>query len=231
MKYLLCLALQSFENCLLSTISGEEPSDFVREGQNTAGGTELCQTFTNGGLRQYHLKVEKLIIFNAGTCALFTTALRIFTKFSRTERRLTVEPGLGMASLSQQGVNITLKFSIMTTNLRKGGILFLGQKQGEIGGEFIARQAWSGKMSQFNIWSWPLEDFYIENAAECRSDLVGNMVSWKLEDWTLGPSVRTDLCMCLNYQFGSSLNQFQSFPASLLTKTLKLIQMTTQSDY
>ena len=29
---------------------------------------------------------------------------------------------------------------------RKGGILFLGQKQGEIGGEFIAREAWSGQL-------------------------------------------------------------------------------------
>ena len=36
----------------------------------------------------------------------------------------------------------------------------------------VTRQAWSGKMSQFNIWNWPLEDFYIENAAECRSDLM-----------------------------------------------------------
>ena len=95
-----------------------------------------------------------------------------------------------MASLSQQGFNARRRIGYHN-NLRKGGILYLGQKQGEIGGEFIARQAWSGKMSQFNIWNWPLEDFYIENAAECRSDLVGNMVSWRKEDWTLGPAVRS----------------------------------------
>ena len=29
---------------------------------------------------------------------------------------------------------------------RKGGILFLGQKQGDVGGEFIAKEAWSGKL-------------------------------------------------------------------------------------
>ena len=104
------------------------------------------------------------------------------------EKRLIVAPGQGMASLSQQGFNARRRIGYHN-NLRKGGILYLGQKQGEIGGEFIARQAWSGKMSQFNIWNWPLEDFYIENAAECRSDLVGNMVSWRKEDWTLGPSV------------------------------------------
>ena len=82
----------------------------------------------------------------------------------------------------------------------------MGQKQGEIGGEFIAREAWSGqlimmvtialtlvwcpgKLSQFNIWNWPLEDYYLENAAECRSDLMGNMVAWRTEDWTIGPNV------------------------------------------
>lgn len=74
---------------------------------------------------------------------------------------------------------------------RKEGILFLGQKQTvEPGGGFLAREAWSGKLSQFNVWNWPLEDFYIENAAECRSDLLGNMVVWNEESWTMGPKVR-----------------------------------------
>ena len=74
---------------------------------------------------------------------------------------------------------------------RKDGILFLGQKQTvEPGGGFLAREAWSGKLSQFNVWSWPLEDFYIENAAECRSDLLGNMVIWNEESWTMGPKVK-----------------------------------------
>ena len=73
---------------------------------------------------------------------------------------------------------------------RKDGILYLGQKQGEIGGEFVAKEAWSGKLSQFNVWNWPLEDYYLENAAECRSDLMGNMVKWSSDTWTIGPSVR-----------------------------------------
>ena len=41
-------------------------------------------------------------------------------------------------------------------------------------------------MSQFNIWNWALEDYFIENAAECRSDLLGNMMTWKKENWFLG---------------------------------------------
>ena len=48
----------------------------------------------------------------------------------------------------------------------------MGQKQGSLGGDFNARQSWSGKLSQFNVWNWPLEDYFIENAAECRSDLL-----------------------------------------------------------
>ena len=55
---------------------------------------------------------------------------------------------------------------------RAGGLLYLGQKQGSLGGDFNPRQSWSGKLSQFNIWNWPLEDYFIENAAECRSDLL-----------------------------------------------------------
>ena len=38
-----------------------------------------------------------------GTCVLFTTASRIFTRCLLTEKRLIAEPGLGMASLSLQG--------------------------------------------------------------------------------------------------------------------------------
>ena len=52
----------------------------------------------------------------------------------------------------------------------------MGQKQTEVGSDFVAKEAWSGKLSQFNVWNWALEDFYLENAAECRSDLLGNMV-------------------------------------------------------
>ena len=53
----------------------------------------------------------------------------------------------------------------------------MGQKQGSLGGDFNARQSWSGKLSQFNVWNWPLEDYFIENAAECRSDLLVQMMT------------------------------------------------------
>ena len=55
-----------------------------------------------------------------------------------------------------------------------------------MGGDFNPRQSWSGLISQFNVWNWALEDYFIENAAECRSDLLGNIIKWKEERWYVG---------------------------------------------
>ena len=76
---------------------------------------------------------------------------------------------------------------LMRLICRKDGILFLGQKQTEPGGGFLAREAWSGKLSQFNVWSWPLEDYYLENAAECRwySSLIGWNIILLASDWLI----------------------------------------------
>ena len=47
-------------------------------------------------------------------------------------------------------------------------------------------QSWSGTITQFNIWNWALEDYFVENAAECRSDLLGNVLDWRVDKWYLG---------------------------------------------
>lgn len=73
--------------------------------------------------------------------------------------------------------------------LRSKGILYLGQDQDSFGGGFQLTQSWSGLISQFNWWDFPLEDFFIENVAECRSDLLGNVQKWKEEMWTLNKVV------------------------------------------
>jgi len=70
--------------------------------------------------------------------------------------------------------------------VRKGGLNYLGQDQDSLGGDFNPRQSWSGLISQFNIWNGALEDYFIENAAECRSDLLGNVMTWKAENYFLG---------------------------------------------
>ena len=48
------------------------------------------------------------------------------------------------------------------------------------------RQSFSGLISQFNIWNASLEDFHIENMAECRSDAFGNAFAWKESLYSLG---------------------------------------------
>ena len=37
---------------------------------------------------------------------------------------------------------------------------------------------------------FPSEEWMVENAAECRSDIIGNSVKWKTEYW-IGNEVRT----------------------------------------
>ena len=67
--------------------------------------------------------------------------------------------------------------------VRPGGLIYLGQDQDNRGGGFHPRQSWSGEISQFNVWDFALEEWMVENAAECRSDIIGNVVKWKTEHW------------------------------------------------
>ena len=66
------------------------------------------------------------------------------------------------------------------------GLLVIGQDQDNVGGGFDRRQSFSGLISQFNIWNASLEDFHIENLAECRSDAWGNAFAWKESLLSLG---------------------------------------------
>ena len=45
-----------------------------------------------------------------------------------------------------------------------------------------------------NVWNASLEDFHIENMAECRSDAWGNAVAWKEELYTLGEEYNEVIC-------------------------------------
>merc|ERR550532_299711 len=70
--------------------------------------------------------------------------------------------------------------------VRPNGLLVIGQDQDNVGGGFDRRQSFSGYVSQMNVWNASLEDFHIENLAECRSDAWGNAVAWKEELYSLG---------------------------------------------
>ena len=50
----------------------------------------------------------------------------------------------------------------------------------------IRRQSFSGYITQFNLWEFALEDYAIENIAQCRSDNWGSVWSSKLENFELG---------------------------------------------
>ena len=67
--------------------------------------------------------------------------------------------------------------------VRPGGLIYLGQDQDNMGGGFHPRQSWSGEITQFNIWDFALEEWMVENAAECRSDIIGNVIKWRTENW------------------------------------------------
>ena len=57
---------------------------------------------------------------------------------------------------------------VMMMTIRPGGVTYLAQDQDSMGGDFNPRQSWSGEITQFNVWDFPLEEWMVENAAECR---------------------------------------------------------------
>ena len=57
---------------------------------------------------------------------------------------------------------------MMMVTSRPGGVTYLAQDQDSMGGDFNPRQSWSGEITQFNVWDFPLEEWMVENAAECR---------------------------------------------------------------
>jgi len=77
------------------------------------------------------------------------------------------------------------------------GVAILGQDQDNFGGGFDRRQSFSGYMTQFNVWDFALEDYAIENIAQCRSDNWGNVFASKLESFDLGPGFITTTTMPL----------------------------------
>ena len=98
-------------------------------------------------------------------------------------RRLEVGPGLEITQLLLLGKGDQEKYVDKNEWFRPGGATYLGQDQDSVGGGFYEKQSWSGEITQFNIWDFALEDYSIENAAECRSDILGNVMKWKLEHW------------------------------------------------
>ena len=57
-----------------------------------------------------------------------------------------------------------------------------------------------------NVWNASLEDFHIENLAECRSDAWGNAVAWKEELYKLGEEYNEVIPLWLTQDIVFSIN-------------------------
>ena len=54
----------------------------------------------------------------------------------------------------------------------------LGQEQDEVGKNFSANEAFIGKMSQLNIWSYELSASDIADMARHADNIFGNVIAW-----------------------------------------------------
>ena len=52
--------------------------------------------------------------------------------------------------------------------------------QDALDGEYNKKQSWSGLVTQHNLWDFSIEEYDIENLAECRSDAFGNIVKYDM---------------------------------------------------
>ena len=54
----------------------------------------------------------------------------------------------------------------------------LGQEQDEVAQNFSANEAFIGKMSQMNVWSYELDAQDIADMARHSDNIIGNVVAW-----------------------------------------------------
>lgn len=59
-----------------------------------------------------------------------------------------------------------------------GGSFVLGQEQDAVAANFSANEAFIGKMSQMNVWSYELAAGDIADMARHTESLLGNVVGW-----------------------------------------------------
>ncbi|XP_071541968.1 uncharacterized protein [Panulirus ornatus] len=67
-------------------------------------------------------------------------------------------------------------------DLHMNGMLVLGQEQDEFGGGFVHGETFLGSLAQVNIWSRTLTHQEIEDLANCRSEIHGDIFSLDLDD-------------------------------------------------
>ena len=74
------------------------------------------------------------------------------------------------------------------------GVLVIGQEQDLVGAAFNVYQAFSGKLSEVNMWSRVLPDDTIRALAWKSDNLQGDIVSWRRSLWDLsGVEITNDV--------------------------------------
>ena len=64
----------------------------------------------------------------------------------------------------------------------------IGQEQDKRFGGYEATQSFTGKISEFNVWSRVLEDSEIDSFSNCQNVSEGDLIAWDsdFESWTIG---------------------------------------------
>jgi len=97
--------------------------------------------------------------------------------------------------------------------IRPGGVFVVGQDQDSLRGDYNRKQSWSGAVTQYNLWDFPMEDYDIENIAQCRSDVFGNVVKWDEAYWIQGDTTvsrKATFDLCSNEEGDSKFFLFPS---------------------
>jgi hypothetical protein len=58
------------------------------------------------------------------------------------------------------------------------GMFILGQEADSLGGGYDSDESFSGRISEFNVWSYPLEADTINDLYKCQTNLVGDVINW-----------------------------------------------------
>ena len=74
--------------------------------------------------------------------------------------------------------------------LKRDGVLILGQEQDSLGGFFDENQAFSGELSQFELWDSKLDSGTVMDLANCKQETAfvqSRVVAWNgtLDEWLI----------------------------------------------
>ena len=128
------------------------------------------------------------------------SAISGFSKFHHNGKLL------GIDRYNVTDIDVAMKAS----NRVYESALIFGQEPDKMGGGFDKGQAYLGQLSEFNIWSYTINDLEISKMASCKKWPKGNIIDWKRSNLTVN-NVRISDLQDLN-EFCLSPLQYVIFP-------------------